>query len=179
MVFPSNVIHCIFHLLKKKCPNFLLIHMKATCTLYVHEQSNTISICTIQAHIVLNMNLYEIQTVHMVEVIYGHIKVQRKELLHCNITGAPGLCSQFLVESKLLICFCYFVCIISVTSCSLLCVSILHVWSLFLDYSLEQVRFSNLWKSSSLSNNFQPFCKKNNNILLEANYTDNADQTRH
>ena len=30
-------------------------------------------------------------------------------------TGAPGPCSKFLVESELLICFCYFVCMSLVT----------------------------------------------------------------
>ena len=50
--------------------------------------------------------------------------------------GASGPCSQFLVESVLLICFCYFVCMILITSCSLLCTSVLHAWSLLLDYIL-------------------------------------------
>ena len=45
-------------------------------------------------------------------------------------TGAPGPCSQFLVE---FICFCCFVCVILVTICSLLCMSVFHVWSLSLD----------------------------------------------
>ena len=44
-------------------------------------------------------------------------------------TGAPGPCSQFLVGFELLICFFYFVCIIFVTLCSLLCESVFHVWS--------------------------------------------------
>ena len=48
-------------------------------------------------------------------------------------TDAPGPCSQFLVESELLICFCYFVCMILVALCSLLCLSVFHVWSLSLD----------------------------------------------
>ena len=52
------------------------------------------------------------------------------------ISNAPGPCSQFLVESALLICFCYFVCMILVTLCSLLCMSVFHVWSLSLDYIL-------------------------------------------
>ena len=51
-------------------------------------------------------------------------------------TGAPGPCSQFLVESEYLICFCYFVCIILVTLSSLLCMSLFHVWSLSLYYTL-------------------------------------------
>ena len=46
--------------------------------------------------------------------------------------GAPGPCS----ESVLLICFCYSVHIILVTLCSLLCMSVFHVWSLSLDYIL-------------------------------------------
>ena len=37
-------------------------------------------------------------------------------------TGAPDPCSQFLVEPQLLICFCYFVCMILVTLCCLLCI---------------------------------------------------------
>ena len=48
-------------------------------------------------------------------------------------TGAPGPCSEFVVESELLICFCYFVCMIVVTLCSLLCMSVFHVWSSSLD----------------------------------------------
>ena len=39
-------------------------------------------------------------------------------------TGAPCLCSQFLVESKLLIYFCFLVSIILVILCSLVCVSV-------------------------------------------------------
>ena len=41
---------------------------------------------------------------------------------------------QFFVESEFLIYFCYFVCIILVILCSLSCVSVFHVWSLYLDY---------------------------------------------
>ena len=52
------------------------------------------------------------------------------------LTSAPGWCSQFLVESKFLIYFCYFVCIILVILCSFLCLSVFHVWSLSLDYIL-------------------------------------------
>ena len=61
--------------------------------------------------------------------------VSRKAEEACP-TGAPGPCSQFLVESELLIFFCYFVhvCIILVILCSLLCVSVFHVLSLFPDY---------------------------------------------
>ena len=51
-------------------------------------------------------------------------------------TGAPGPCSHFLVASELPIGFCYFVCMILVTLCSLLCMSVLHVWSLSLNYIL-------------------------------------------
>ena len=50
--------------------------------------------------------------------------------------GAPGPCSRFLVESELLIHFCYFVCIILFTLCSFLRSSVFHVWSLSLDYIL-------------------------------------------
>ena len=57
-------------------------------------------------------------------------------------TCAPGPCFQFLVESELLICFCYFVCMILVTLCSLLCMSVLHVWSLSLDYILLIGRYN-------------------------------------
>ena len=39
-------------------------------------------------------------------------------LLLFYLTGAPGPCSQLLMESQLLICFCYFVYIILVTLCS-------------------------------------------------------------
>ena len=46
---------------------------------------------------------------------------------------APSPCSQVLVKSELLICFCYFVCMILVTFC---CVSVFHVWSLSQDYIL-------------------------------------------
>ena len=49
-------------------------------------------------------------------------------------TAAHGPCCQFLVESEFLICFCYFVCMILVTSFSLLWMSVFHVWSLCLDY---------------------------------------------
>ena len=49
-------------------------------------------------------------------------------------TGAPGPCSQLLEESKLLIYFNYFVCIIIL--CFLLFLSVFHVWSLSLDYIL-------------------------------------------
>ena len=47
--------------------------------------------------------------------------------------GAPGSCTQFLVESELLLCFCYFVCIILVLLCSLWYLSVFHIWFLFLD----------------------------------------------
>ena len=40
------------------------------------------------------------------------------------------------MESQLLICFCYFVCIILVSVCFLLWMSVLHVWSMSLDYIL-------------------------------------------
>ena len=49
------------------------------------------------------------------------------------LTGAPGPCYHFLVESKLLTYFCYFVCIMS---CSLLYVSVFNIWFLSLDYIL-------------------------------------------
>ena len=51
-------------------------------------------------------------------------------------TGAPGPYSQFLVESKLPIYFCYFLCFILVTLCSLLYLSVFHVWSLSVNYIL-------------------------------------------
>ena len=51
-------------------------------------------------------------------------------------TGAPGPFSQFLVESELLICFCYFVWMILVTVCFLLRMSVFNVRSLSLDYIL-------------------------------------------
>ena len=53
---------------------------------------------------------------------------------HFHSTGAPGPCSQFLVESEFLIYFYYLVCIILVKLCSLLCLSVCHVWSLSMDY---------------------------------------------
>ena len=46
---------------------------------------------------------------------------------------APGPCSQFLV---FLICICYLVCMILVTICSLLRVSVFRVWCLSLDFDL-------------------------------------------
>ena len=51
-------------------------------------------------------------------------------------TSAPGPCSKFIVESELLIYFCYFLCIILVTLCSMLLLSDFQVWSLSLDYIL-------------------------------------------
>ena len=51
-------------------------------------------------------------------------------------TSAPGPCSQFLVESELLIYFGFFVHFILIILCSLLCLSAFHVWSLSLDYIL-------------------------------------------
>ena len=42
-------------------------------------------------------------------------------------TGAPVPWSQFLVESELLIYFCFFVYIILVILCSLLCLFIFHI----------------------------------------------------
>ena len=47
---------------------------------------------------------------------------------------ATGPCSKFLVESEVLIYFCYFVYIILFTLCPMLCMSVFHVWSLALDY---------------------------------------------
>ena len=38
--------------------------------------------------------------------------------------GAPGPCSQLLVESELLIYFSYFVSVVSISLCSLLCLSV-------------------------------------------------------
>ena len=70
-------------------------------------------------------------------------------------TGAPGPCSQLLVESKLFICMCYFVCMIlvTVTLCSLLCMSNFHILSLSLDYiilitSITLVPLTTLWLKS-------------------------------
>ena len=51
----------------------------------------------------------------------------------CPIS-TPGQCSKFLVESELLIYFYYFVCIILVYSCHLLCLSVFQVSALSLDY---------------------------------------------
>ena len=51
-------------------------------------------------------------------------------------TGLLGPFSQFLVESKLLIYFCCFVCIILVALCSLLRLSVSHVSPLSIDYIL-------------------------------------------
>ena len=51
-------------------------------------------------------------------------------------TGAHDPCSQFLVEPELLSYFCYFVCVILITLCFLLCLSVFHVWSLSMDYLL-------------------------------------------
>ena len=44
--------------------------------------------------------------------------------------SAPGPCFQILVESELLVYFCYFVCIILVPLCSLLFLLVFHIWSL-------------------------------------------------
>ena len=44
--------------------------------------------------------------------------------------------TKVLVESELLICFCYFVSMILDSFCSLLCMSVFHVWSFSLDYIL-------------------------------------------
>ena len=59
---------------------------------------------------------------------------------------------KFLVESKLLIYFCYFICMILVYLMSLLCMSVFHIWSLPLDsfdyrYNLGSLDFffSDLW----------------------------------
>ena len=64
-------------------------------------------------------------------------KYMRDHLISCFEKGEfkmfPGPCSQFLVESKLLIGFCYFVCMILVTLSYLLCMSVFHVWFLSLD----------------------------------------------
>ena len=60
------------------------------------------------------------------------LEKQRTLSLQVHLVHAPSV----LVESELLICFCYFVCIDLVTSCSLFCVSVFHVWSLSLDYFL-------------------------------------------
>ena len=49
------------------------------------------------------------------------------------LTGAPGPCSQILVESELHIFFCYFVCIFYV----LCCVSGLCSWVIFFWFPLE------------------------------------------
>ena len=52
-------------------------------------------------------------------------------------TGTPGPCSQFLVETVLLIYIYYFVSMIFIFFlCSVLCMSVLYVWSLSLDYIL-------------------------------------------
>ena len=59
-------------------------------------------------------------------------KQQRAE--DACLTGAPGPCSQFLVKSELIIYFCYFVCIILVTLCTLLCLFVFNVGPLSLDY---------------------------------------------
>ena len=45
-------------------------------------------------------------------------------------SAAPGQCSKFLVESELLI---YFFTLYVLFSCSLLCLSVVHVWSFSLD----------------------------------------------
>ena len=51
-------------------------------------------------------------------------------------TRTPGPCFQFSVESELHIWFCYFVYMILVTLCSVLCMSVFHVRSLSLDYRI-------------------------------------------
>ena len=58
--------------------------------------------------------------------------LEKERMLTLPVDSTPGPCSQFLGESELLIYFCYFVCIIWVNLCSLLCLSIFHVWSLSL-----------------------------------------------
>ena len=59
------------------------------------------------------------------------LEKQRMLILQMHLVHA----SQFLVESKLLISF-YFVCVILVTLCSLLWMSVFHVWSFSVDYLL-------------------------------------------
>ena len=66
------------------------------------------------------------------EEFYGRCK-------HVDPTGAPGPCSQFLVESELFIYVCYFVCIILVNLC---CVCLFSMsgrcpWITFRWFSLE------------------------------------------
>ena len=51
------------------------------------------------------------------------IKIPKRNESDAYPTGASGPCSQFLVESELLICFCNFARMILVTLCSLLCMS--------------------------------------------------------
>ena len=48
-------------------------------------------------------------------------------------TSAPDPCSRFVVETELLIYFCFFVRIVLVILYSLLCVSVFPVWYLSLD----------------------------------------------
>ena len=61
----------------------------------------------------------------------GRVFLKKEE--NAYPTGSSSPCSQFLGESELLIYFCCFVRISLVISCSLLCVSVFNVWSLFLD----------------------------------------------
>ena len=60
------------------------------------------------------------------------LETQRTFTLPVYLVHAPS----FFMESELLISFCYFVCIILVILCSLLRLSVSHVWSLSLDYIL-------------------------------------------
>ena len=55
-------------------------------------------------------------------MVHTHLEIELLQGIYCVSdvkddypTGAPGACSQFLVESEMLICCCYFVCMILVT----------------------------------------------------------------
>ena len=71
---------------------------------------------TTSRQLVTQVNLY---TQQMFDEQLGGVS-RKAEDIYC--TGAPGPSSQILVESELLIYFCYFVCIILVILCSFVCV---------------------------------------------------------
>ena len=69
------------------------------------------------------------------ETIYHEVKTSEHDIELIILiaedayhAGETGPCFQFLVESELLICICNFVCIILVTLCSLLCMSVFLVF---------------------------------------------------
>ena len=73
---------------------------------------------------------YDIWNTYKARCFFSRKAVERLSY-RCTCSMLP-----VLLESKYLIYICYFVCIILVILCSLLCFSVFHDWSLFLDYIL-------------------------------------------